>query len=136
MGCPRYNIRFCLMLYLVFPLFGGILAISTGNQSTERPFVLVPEALVGIIILATALGGLTLWFAENRDKKEGITVDKRMVKLAGKFFLYAALLFSISLMLLPIIPSIRDKTDFYNTSLRYIGGFCLMGGQCRLCLQI
>jgi hypothetical protein len=123
-------ISLALTLYLYLPMIGGIISIASpiGDTSKASP-PLSTESLTGLIILATALGGFILWFV-GRYPKTALQTDSfvRSIKFAGTLFLYSALLLSLAMILSPLIPSIRESTDWYYVSLRYIAAFAFIGG--------
>jgi len=118
-----------LAFYLVFPAFAGIISIVFKEATPDSVASISHEALTGLIIVSTALGAFVLWFAQHPmgdgDKRKK---DVAMIKYIGKLFLFAALSFSLFMLLSPLLPSIRSSTGFYENALKYVTVISFIGG--------
>jgi len=108
---------------LGLPMSLGVIGIVFQEATPDTVAVVSPEALIGLILAATALGALTLWFA-------GISTDsnRRTIKYIGKSFLFAALALSVFMLLSPVLPDIKLNTDSYSIFLKYTAVIFLLGG--------
>ncbi len=109
-----------ITMYLYLPLVVGMMTILTQGGDITKPAELSIQSFTGLIVLAAALGGSLLWFVERYQKKE-LETDSfvRSATFAGKLFLYSALLLSLSMVLSPLLPLIKDATDWYYVSIKY-----------------
>ena len=117
-------------LYLYWPLLGGMFAIIFGAaEPPEVPTFPSPEALTSFIILSTAMGALILWFASSTSSNEKAK-DTRFneIKGLGKLFLYAALSLTLFLLLSPLLPEVRDSSDFYSYAIKGLAMLSFIGG--------
>ncbi|MBA7567717.1 hypothetical protein ES708_09433 [subsurface metagenome] len=118
-----------LAFYLVLPMFAGIISIVFKEVKPDSVPSISHEALIGLIIVSTALGAFILWFAahptEDGEKKKA---DVGMIKYIGKLFFFAALSFSLFMLLSPLLPSIKSSTAFYDNALKYVTVISFIGG--------
>lgn len=116
--------------YLYWPLLGGMFAIIfEASEPPEVPTFPSPEALTSFIILSTAMGALILWFASSTSSNEKAK-DTRFneIKGLGKLFLYAALFLTLFLLLSPLLPEVRDSSDFYSNAIKVLTMISFIGG--------
>ncbi len=109
--------------YLALPMIAGVFGIIFQQADPDAVPSVSQEALVGLILVATALGALMLWFAGVSDES-----GKRRIKLVGKFFLLAALALSIFMLLSPNLPYIRENTSSYALFIKVVSIISLIGG--------
>lgn len=118
-------LAFCIVL----PMIAGMFAIIFEGADPNVTPSLSIQALTGFIIVSAALGGFILWFgrytSQNVEEREQIT---REIRFVGKLFLLAALSLSLFMLLSPILPTIKEATDFYNSFLKVIAWLSLIGG--------
>jgi len=128
-ACIVLVFSLAVTLYLYLPMIAGLISVIFQTGDVNKPFQGSIQSFTGLIVLATALGGFILWFVERHPKKE-LETDSfvRSTKLAGMFFLYSALLLSLSMVLSPLLPIIKDATDWYSISLKYTTAFAFLGG--------
>ena len=108
---------------LGLPMSLGVIGIVFQKVTLDTVAVVSQEALIGLILVATALGALTLWFAAASTDS-----SKRIIKYIGKCFLFAALALSVFMLLSPILPDIKLNTDSYSIFLKYTAVIFLMAG--------
>ena len=111
-----------LAFFLVFPIFGGIIEIVFQEANPDAVPSVSQEALTGLILVSTGLGALMLWFTAASNKS-----NKGTIKDIGKSFLFAALAFSLFMLLSPLLPYIRSNTDLYSNFLKYVTVISLIG---------
>ena len=115
-----------LAFYLVLPMIGGVISLVFKEVDSSNVPPISQEALSGLVVVSAALGAFILWFAEYPSKKN--ERHTRMIRYIGKLFLFAALSFSLFMLLSPLLPDIRSKTDSYSIFLRYVTGISFIGG--------
>jgi hypothetical protein len=115
-----------LAFYVVLPMLGGMVSLVFKAADSSNIRLVSQEAVTGLIVVSTALGAFVLWFAEHPSRKD--RRHTRLVKYFGKLFLFAALSLSLFLLLSPLLPDIRSKTDSYSIFLRYVTGISFITG--------
>lgn len=115
-----------LAFYLALPMFAGIISIVFKEANPSRVPSVSQEALTGLVVVSTALGAFVLWFAEHPSGRN--KTDKGIIKYIGKLFLFAVLAFSLFMLVSPLLPDIRSKTDFYSNFLKYVTAISFIGG--------
>lgn len=109
---------------LGLPMSLGVIGIVFQEADPDTVASVSIEALTGLILLATALGALTLWFAGTSTDS-----NRRTIKYIGKSFLFAALALSVFMLLSPVLPDIKLNNDSYSIFLKYTAViFLLVGG--------
>jgi len=68
-----------------------------------------------------------MWFIRAKPENKENASD-RMLKLAGKCFLIAALSLSLFMLLFPILPTIRESTDLYEMTIKTFAMLSFLGG--------
>lgn len=109
--------------YLALPMIAGVFGIIFQQAAPDAVPSVSQEALTGLILVATALGALMLWFAGVSDEP-----GKKRVKAIGKAFVLAALTLSIFMLLSPILPDIREDTSSYAVFIKVVSVISLIGG--------
>ena len=112
-----------LAIFLVYPMLAGIIQITFQEANPDTVPSVSPEALTGLILVSTGLGALMLWFTAASN-----TSSKGIIKNIGKFFLFAALAFSLFMLLSQLLPDIRSNTDAYSNFLKYVAAISFIGG--------
>ncbi|MCJ7654444.1 MAG: hypothetical protein MUO97_03945 [Dehalococcoidia bacterium] len=115
--------------YLYWPLFAGMVSNILEVTSPEIPPTISREAITSFIIISTAMGALILWFSRTISSNEEAEDNRRNdVKGLGKLFLFAALFLSLFLLLAPLLPEIRNLSDFYSNTVKFLSLFSFIGG--------
>ena len=109
--------------YLALPMILGVFGIVFQQADPDAIQSVSQEALVGLILVATALGALMLWFAGISDES-----GRKRIKLVGQSFLLAALALSIFMLLSPSLPYIREDTSSYAVFIKFVSVIFLIGG--------
>jgi hypothetical protein len=112
-----------LAVFLVFPMFGGMVKIVFQEADPNTVPSVSQEGLTGLIFVSAALGAFIVWFTRDSDKS-----GKRMLTYIGKLFLFAALAFSLFMLLSPLLPEITSETDPYSNFLRYATAISFIAG--------
>ena len=112
-----------LALFLVLPMILGVIEIVFQEANPDTVPSISHEALTGLILVSTGLGAFMLWFTAASNKS-----NKGRIKDIGKLFLFAALAFSLFMLLSPLLPDIRSNTDSYSNFLKYAATIFLIGG--------
>ncbi len=109
--------------YLVFWMTGGVIQIVFTPGSPNAVPAVSQEALTGLILVATGLGALMLWFAGVSDRS-----GKKRVKVVGKGFLLAALTLSIFMFLSPSLPYVSEAPSSHATFIAVVTVSSLLFG--------
>jgi formate hydrogenlyase subunit 3/multisubunit Na+/H+ antiporter MnhD subunit len=116
-----------LLAFLALPLIAGMVDAFFGEQG----FVETGESDIdasGVLILtliSVFLGALTFWFADQQVLE---ATAEKMIKLAGKLFLFSALCFAAMALILPLMPELRDSIAWWETGIRYSTGILFIAG--------
>jgi hypothetical protein len=116
-----------LLAFLALPLIAGMVGsffgeqgfIETGDSGIDTSGVFI------LTLISTFLGVLTFWFADQQALEA--TVEK-MMRLAGKLFLFSALCFAAMALILPLMPELRDSIAWWETGIRYTIGILFIAG--------
>ena len=114
-------------IYLMIPIVGMIVDIFQ-NGDVGDTFSLLQSSLVGIILLATILGGFIIWFVQQSVGYRTTDSSHQLLKFSGKLFLYSALLIAIFLLLSPLIPDVVDTSEAFAVSVKYVLAITFIGG--------
>jgi len=109
--------------YLAYWMTGGVVQIIFTPGSPNAVPAVSQEALTGLILVATGLGALMLWFAGVSDESV-----KRTVKHVGKGFLLAALTLSIFMLLSPTLPYVSEAPSSQATFIALVTVLSLLVG--------
>jgi len=112
-----------LAAFLVFHMLGGAIGIVFREANPDSVPSISQEALTGLILVSTGLGALMLWFTTSSKES-----NRGRIKDIGKLFLFAALSFSLFMLLSPLLPYIRSNTDSYSNFLKVVTLISFMGG--------
>jgi hypothetical protein len=124
-----------LFLILVVPMLAGIIETTFGDAglvNTGQAY-LEPANFFQIALLATALGGVMLWFAPRITTGPG---SGRVIRGAGKILLFSACCFVIIGLLSPVIPEIRESTQWWDIAIRYIAAISFIAGSIGLIFSV
>ena len=117
-----------LAFMLLWPIVGGCISIIHGITQTMPPKDIIPSPIPSasfqLAILATALGGITLWFASRprpdisplRDSADQWQI--RGITVIGRSFLFSAACFAILGLLSPLVPGTVGKIDFWTQFIK------------------
>jgi multisubunit Na+/H+ antiporter MnhB subunit len=112
-----------LAVFLVFHMLVGAIGIVFQEANPDTVPSISQEGLTGLILVSTGLGALMLWFTRVSNKS-----NRGRIKDIGKLFLFAALSFSLFMLLSPLLPYIRSNTDSYSNFLKVVTLISFMGG--------
>jgi hypothetical protein len=112
---------------LIFPMFAGFVDYVF-NFDNEIEETIQASELTTIIIIATAIGSLLLWFTKNTSSKENNNISKNVIESCGKMFLVSALSLSLFMLLEPLLPTVRDAVGCYDVFIKYSIFLSLMIG--------
>lgn len=112
-----------LATFLIFHMLIGAIGIVFQEANPDTVPSISQETLTGLILVSTGLGALMLWFTRVSDKS-----NRGRIKDIGKLFLFAALSFSLFMLLSPLLPYIRLNTDSYSNFLKVVTFISFMGG--------
>jgi len=132
-----------LGLMLAIPMFGGCFSIITqGGIGTTNNVVWDPLKSFELAFVATALGGVTLWFASRKDIYRDIKIasadqwEYRLITTAGRCLITSAACFGIFGILSPLLPEAIKNPDFWNSFIKYFSVIVLMWGSINLALAL
>ncbi len=116
-----------LLAFLALPLIAGMVDaffgeqgfIETGDSSIDASGVLI------LTLISAFFGGLTFWFADQQASEAN---TERVIRFAGKLFLFSALCFAVMALILPLMPELRDSIAWWETGIRYTTGILFIGG--------
>ena len=116
-----------ITIFLMIPIVGMIINIFQ-NVDAGYTFSLLQNSLVGVLLLATILGGFIIWFVEQSVGYKTTDTSHMLLKFSGKLFLYSALLIAIFLLLSPLIPDVAEATEAFVVSVKYVLAITFIGG--------
>ena len=116
-----------LSIYIIFPLFGGMITIIFNEASPDNLASPSTQAINGLILISAALGALIVWFSKTSSADEE-KASNRMIKFAGLCFLFSALALALFMLLSPILPTIRESTDLYEMTIKTVTIVSFIGG--------
>ena len=116
-----------LLVFLALPLIAGMIGVIFGEQGFVETGSSSIDALniLMLTVISVVLGGLTLWFADQQTS--GANIEK-MMRLAGKLFLFSTLCFAVMALILPLMPELRDSIAWWETGIRYTTGILFIAG--------
>ena len=116
-----------LLAFLALPLIAGMIGVIFGEQGFIETGSSSIDALniLMLTVISVVLGGITLWFADQQTS--GANIEK-MMRLAGKLFLFSALCFAVMALILPLMPELRDSIAWWETGIRYTTGILFIAG--------
>lgn len=118
-----------LSFWIVFPLFAGMVSIIFEKTSSENVVSPSSEAIIGFILISTALGALVMWFTKSSSlNEEEESASNRMLKFAGKCFLFTALSLALFMLISPILPTIKESTDLYEMTIKTVAMLSFLSG--------
>ncbi|HEY49423.1 MAG TPA: hypothetical protein G4O13_05190 [Dehalococcoidia bacterium] len=94
---------------------------------------------IGLAILAATLGGIVSWLGRSRPGASLFAEerpDDETMKNLGKAFLFAALLLALFTVLVPLMPEVKVKSDFWSTAVRWTAAITLIWGSVVLSCSI
>lgn len=116
-----------LWIYIVLPLFAGMITIIFKDASSDKVASPSNEAILSFILVSAALGALIMVFTKTGSTNEG-KASNRMIKFAGQLFLFSALSLALFMLLSPILPTIRESTDLYEMTIKTVALLSFIGG--------
>jgi formate hydrogenlyase subunit 3/multisubunit Na+/H+ antiporter MnhD subunit len=116
-----------LLAFLALPLIAGMVGsffgeqgfIETGESDIDASGVLI------LTLISVFLGVVTFWFADQQSLEANV---EKMMRLAGKLFLFSALCFAAMALILPLMPELRDSIAWWETGIRYTTGILFIAG--------
>lgn len=115
-----------LFLLIIIPALFGVWHVIAGKENIPSPLVSIQVA-----ILATALGAVTLWFAQPSLTGVGSGVRRSylwfVMENCGRLFLFGAFCFTVFGMLSPWLAAGLTVNAIIDTELKVItyGSFAL-----------
>jgi len=127
-----------IAVIIVLPASVGAMAVALGldigplKDTPELNISLATTAGIGLAVLAAALSAIVSWIVriplnshspDARDNDE-----KRVVNSLGRFFLLAALCFTMFAIFVPLLPEVKDKSDWWSDTIKYSTVIFLIAG--------
>lgn len=129
-----------LIVPLAIPLAVGSLSyiININGDNNEG---LSATASIGLALLASALGALTLLFVSRTfsPEEEANTLDQRkrnLVIYLGKCFIFAALCFTIFGLLTPFLPIDNTDLSMWDNIVRWAAAISSVAGSVSLVVAV
>ena len=108
---------------LLFPMFTGIFQIVFQDANPDTIPSVSQQGLTALIFVSAALGAFIVWFTADASKQ-----GRGIIRYVGKLFLFAALAFSLFMLLSPLMPDIRSSTNAYDIYLKWVTVLSFMLG--------
>ncbi len=116
-----------LSFWIVFPLFAGMVSIIFEDTTSANVASPSSEAIIGFILMSAALGALMMLFIRTRSENAE-SASNRMLKFAGKCFLFTALSLAFFVLISPILPTIKESTDLYEMTIKIVAMLSFLDG--------
>jgi len=116
-----------LGIYIIFPLFAGMIANIFKEASSDNVAAPSSEAIISFIAISAALGVLIMWFTKT-SSANAEKASNRMIKFAAQCFLLSALSLALFMLLSPILPTIKESTDLYEMTIKTVALLSFIGG--------
>jgi len=137
-------VAIALGIMLAIPMFVGCFSITTqANIGTTNNAVWDPIRSFQLAFVATALGGVTLWFASRKDAYRDINIvssadqwEYRSISAAGRCLLISAACFSILGILSPLLPEAIANPNFWNDFIKHVSLAVTMLGSIFLAMAL
>jgi hypothetical protein len=135
----RANIVFfviaLLLAAILIPAIAGTWYIIAGERNIPSP-----SASIGLAILATALGGVTLWFVRRLLDDGGAEPARRRLlenlEYSGRLFVFSAFCFAVFGLLAPVIPTQTTDLAPLEIVTKYVAYATLILGTCSITAAI
>lgn len=132
-------IAIIIAIILFLPLsIGAISYIFNSDVDAEGGSIPTTTASIGLALLASALGALTLFLTSRigTAKDEVGILDQRQVGHIGKCYLLAALCFTIFALLSPLLPLDDNNLNFWDNVVKWASAISIIAGSVSLAVAV